>query len=587
LSRRTEADASHASFSPPPGSRRTDPEDQEPVSEGTAPHPEDPVPGVFRPDLWAWSRAAPAGRRDRIILTVLGGAGILATLRFADWWFRPDHVAHTGLYLVLSLAIWYGISRMILGWINLMALRRPRHRPPPPGLRVAIFTTSSPGEPLGMFQDTLAACADIRYPHTTYLLDDTQDARYREVAEQNGVVHLELVGIPGAKAGKINTALSRTSEDFILVLDPDHMPFPEFLDRVLGHFQDPKVGFVQVAQAYYNQPRSFTARGAAEQTYAFYGPTQMGLFGHGGAVAIGANCTFRRSALESIGGHGIGLSEDLVTSIRLHSTGWRSIYIPEVLSRGLVPEDLGSYYAQQMKWARGVFEVLFSELPRALPGLSWRQRLSYMAIGTYYLVGLTTFMYLLIPYLYLWTGLQPASMPIGQLVSHGGPVALIGVALYLHAQRWLAHPPSERGFHWRGLSLKIASWPVYLLGGVLGILRVPVPYIPTAKEARKGSFSRLAAPHLILSMVYATTLVWTLYRRLVLTPEGSLFLSSEAVWGMTGFATLSLAMVGGGLWAAWEARKLPSKSPWEDVQDGRMRGSPAVRDLETEAKGRE
>ena len=47
-------------------------------------------------------------------------------------------------------------------------------------------------------------------------------------------MHLELVGYPGAKAGKINEALERTTEEFILVLDPDHIPFPEFLDRVDG-----------------------------------------------------------------------------------------------------------------------------------------------------------------------------------------------------------------------------------------------------------------------------------------------------------------------------------------------------------------
>ena len=109
---------------------------------------------------------------------------------------------------------------------------------------------------------------------------------------------LELLDVPGAKAGKINRALAATTEEFVLVLDPDHMPFPEFLDRVMGHFDDDRVGFVQVSQAYYNQRRSFTAAGAAEQTYAFYGPGQMGLYGHGACVAIGANCTFRRSALD-------------------------------------------------------------------------------------------------------------------------------------------------------------------------------------------------------------------------------------------------------------------------------------------------
>ena len=151
------------------------------------------------------------------------------------------------------------------------------------------------------------------------------------------------VPVPGAKAGKINRALAMTTEEFVLVLDPDHVPFPEFLDRVLGPFAYARVGFVPVSPAYYNQRRSFTAAAAAEQTYAFYGPGQMGLYGHGSCVAIGANCTFRRAALDSIGGHGIGLAEDLVTAIRIHAAGWKSVYVHEIVSRGLVPEDLGSF----------------------------------------------------------------------------------------------------------------------------------------------------------------------------------------------------------------------------------------------------
>lgn len=520
------------------------------------------------PGLWRWRRAAPVRTRDRLVLGILIGAGLLSTVRFADWWFAPGHVAVPSLYVLLSLAIWYGVSRMVLGWIGLLALRRPEHRPAPDGLRVAVFTTSSPGEPLAMFEKTLAACARIRYPHTTYLLDDTGDPRFRAAAERHGAVWLELVDLPGAKAGKINAALERTDEDFILVLDPDHVPFPDFLDRVLGQFDDPEVGFVQVCQAYYNQSRSFTARGAAEQTYTFYGATQMGLYGHGGAVAIGANCTFRRQALDSIGGHGIGLAEDLVTSIRLHGAGWRSVYVPEVVSRGLVPEDVGSFYRQQLKWARGVYEVLFSELPRAFGGLRWRQRLSYLAIGTYYLFGVTTLMYLVIPYVYLWTGVQPASMPFGEFVTVGGPVAVFGVAVYAYAQRWLCHPEMERGLHWRALSLKVACWPVYFAGTVLAVARTEIPYIPTAKEARRGRFLQLGWPHLALGAVYGITVAWTAYRRLVLTPEGALFLTSEAIWGMVAFASLAVSMASGGIRAAWDARRPPAGAPWDAVELG-------------------
>ena len=523
-------------------------------------------------DLWRHRRARGVGLRDRITLAILAGFGIIAVLRLLDWWFRADHVGRPILFAILSLAFWYGITRIVLGWINYAAISRPVHRPAPPGLRVAIFTTSSPGEPLEMFERTLAACARIRYPHTTYLLDDTRDPRFREVAERNGAVWLELVGLPGAKAGKINGALERTDEDFILVLDPDHIPFPEFLDRVLGHFVEPRVGFVQVSQAYYNQARSFTALGAAEQTYGFYGPTQMGLHGHGACVAIGANCTFRRQALMSIGGHGIGLAEDLVTSIRLHAAGWRSVYVPEVVSRGLVPEDLGSFYKQQLKWARGVYEVAFTELPTLWRRLDWRQQLSYMAIGTYYLFGATTLLYLIFPYLYLWAGIQPASMRFEGFVGAAGPVAAVGVAFYLFAQKWLSHPAHERGLHWRGLALKIACWPVFLYGTLLAIARAKVPYIPTAKEAVRGQFVRLAWPQLSLICIYLVTLVRVFHDRFGDASEGALALSAGAVWGMVGFATMPVLMALPTLYAAWQARHPATVQPWEAVAVTRIGG---------------
>src|SRR5204862_5294793 len=142
-----------------------------------------------------------------------------------------------------------------------------------------------------------------------------------------------------------------------------------------------------------------------EQTYGFYGPTQMGMNGRNCAVAIGANCTFRRKALDSIGGHGVGLAEDLVTAIRIHAEGWKSVYNPIIVSRGLVPEDLGSFCKQQLKWSRGVFEILFVEIPKLFRKLSLWQKISYCTIGTYYLVGATSFFFILIPFLFFLTGI--------------------------------------------------------------------------------------------------------------------------------------------------------------------------------------
>lgn len=506
-------------------------------------------------ELFQHRRAAPATKAWRIVLGILLFLGLQSVVWFGVWWFRAEHVSNAFLFALLSAAVWYGVFRILVGWYNVFHIEQPPSKSAPEGLRVAVFTTSSPGEPYEMFVRTLAALRDLTYPHTTYLLDDTRDPRFGELAREMGAVHLELIGIPGAKAGKINAALARTDEDFILVLDPDHIPFPEFFDPVLGHFDNSRVGFVQVAQAYYNQPASFVARAAAEQTYAFYGPILQGMHGTGTAVAIGANCTFRRAALDSIGGHGIGLAEDLVTSIRLHAAGWQSVYVPEIVARGLVPEDLGSFLKQQLKWARGVYDVLLHEYPRAFRRLTAHQKVSYLMIGTYYLVGLTTPIYLLIPALYLWTGVQPAAMFVGDYLQHALPVGIFGALIYRVAQRWLCDPERERGWHWRGMLLKVGGWNVFFKAFVLAIAGVAVPYVPTAKSRQLSNFWRLAAVPLTITVASLVTIGIVIYRRLYLMSEAEVRISTEVAAGMIGFLMINVAFMSGRLYAAWKDRR--------------------------------
>ena len=516
-------------------------------------------------DHWRYRRAARTTMAERFGLMVLVAAGFISVARLANWWFRADHVGNVALYGVLSGIFWYGVLRMVLIWVNYLYVRRPERVPAPAGKRVAIFTTSSPGEPLSMFEKTLEACSRISYPHTTYLLDDTHDPRFGEAAKKWGAVHLELVGLPGAKAGKVNKALSLTDEEFILVLDPDHIPFPNFLDEVLGYFEDAQVGFVQVSQAYYNQYRSFVARGAAEQTYGFYGPTQMGLFGRNCAVAIGANCTFRRAALASAGGHGVGLAEDLISAIRIHAAGWKSVYNPVIVSRGLVPEDLGSFCKQQLKWARGVHEVLFAEVPALFNKLSFWQKLSYTTIGTYYTVGFTTLLYLLIPYLYLFFGILPAKMPFMEFLHYSLPVGVIGVLVYLYVQLWMCHPADERGLHWRGTVLKFACWPVFFMGFVLSLVDKDIPYIPTAKQAVIGKITPFARPLIFhIGFFLLVTAYVLLYRRFVLS-EATLVMTSEKTWGMLLFAGIAVVLALASMYAVLEGWLLKPADPWDAV----------------------
>jgi cellulose synthase (UDP-forming) len=119
----------------------------------------------------------------------------------------------------------------------------------------------------------------------------------------------------------------------------------------------------------------------------------------------------------------------------------------------------------------------------------------------------------------------------------------------------------------------VACWPVFLAGTVLAVAGAEVPYVPTPKEAVRGRFLRLAWPHLVLLAAYLVT-VWTLtVTRLLHTSEGVLVLSSEATWGMAGFATVAALSSVGAIYAAWEARAQRPDEAWRSIDPERIGGA--------------
>lgn len=517
-------------------------------------------------NYWEFREASDVSSLDKFILIILFTAGLFSVFQLTEWWFQGKHIVNLPLFVLLSTFFWYGIFRVILIWINYLNITKPPEVPTPKeGLSVAIFTTSAPGEPLSMFLKTFEALKNVTYPHQTYLLDSTKDVAFKKLAEEYDVKYLDLANLPGAKAGKINKALELTKEEFILILDPDHIVFPNFLDQTLGFFKDEKVGFVQVSQGYYNQPVSFVASGAAEQTYSFYGPTQMGLHGKGCAVAIGANCTFRRKAFDSIGGHAIALAEDLVTSMRIHAAGWKSVYNPVIVSRGIVPEEFDSFAKQQLKWSRGVFEILFVDYPKLFKKFTFWQKISYGAISFYYFTGLLTFFFILIPPLYFLTGAIPANMVFTEFIINGAPFLIISSLIYIYVQKFMVHPETERGFHWRAMILKYALWPIYFLSFILSLFNYKIPYIPTPKKASVGSITPLARPLIWYNVFFMLMIISVIINRSLFLPKSELLFTSSRTWGMIGFSFLAFLISSFGILAAFEAVKLKQENPWEKV----------------------
>ncbi|GAB2514532.1 hypothetical protein GCM10027085_00350 [Spirosoma aerophilum] len=420
------------------------------------------------------------------------------------------------LYWLLLASFLFTCLKILHEWSHYLFITVPDTPPLDKQFTVDIFTTFCAGEPYEMITETLTAIQAITYPHKTYLCDEADDPYLRAFCERLGVNHITRTDKKDAKAGNINNALQYSSGELCVVLDPDHVPQPDFLDPIVSHFNNPKVGFVQIVQAYKNNYEGLIAKGAAQQTYQFYGPMMMTMNHYGTVLAIGANCTFRRAALDSIGGHAAGLAEDMHTSMQLHAEGWKSVYVPAVLARGLVPSTLSAYYKQQLKWSRGVFELLVTAYPKLFTQFTWQQKLHYGVIPLHYFSGVIFLINFIIPILSLLFDVSPIHMNL----SHFGLVIfpfIVATNLIRHFVQWWVMEDKERGFHVVGGFLMIGTWWIFILGLVYTILRRKVPYVPTPKDGNEANNWPLNIPNLIviglslIAIIYGLWIDWSPY----------------------------------------------------------------------------
>ncbi len=483
------------------------------------------------------------GIKEKIILRILIVLGLISLGNFFYWFIKPDLIQNQLLFWLLTGPMIYDSLRIIYIWYHYWDISVPRKPVSRNKPTADVLTTYFPGEPYEMVKQTLLAIKKIRYPHTTYLCDEANDQHLKDFCDMHDIVHVTRNNRIDAKAGNINNALKQATGDICLILDPDHVPVENFLDEVIPYFEDEEVGFVQSVQAYYNISESYVAKGAAEQTFLFYGPMMMTMNTYGTVNAIGANCVFRRKALDSIGGHAAGLSEDMHTSMQLHAKGWKSVYVPAAFTKGLAPASLTSFYKQQLKWSRGTLDLLVSVYPKLFSRFNWRQKLHYGILPLYYFSGLFIFLAMLIPIISLFSATIPWKGNIINFSMMIIPVFLSVFGIRFYIQRWLWHK-SEQGFHIMGGLLLVSTWWIFLLGAIYTFMRKKVPYLPTPKDDKDATSFKLLLPNIVMGTVSVIAIIYGL--SIDFTPF-SFF--------MAGFALLNAGFMFFSLVLAWQKQR--------------------------------
>lgn len=350
------------------------------------------------------------------------------------------------------------------------------------------------GEPLDIVLVTIRAARDMAVEHRTWVLDDGDSDEVRAAAATEGVGYLRRKEHLHAKAGNINSALRRTDGEFVVILDADHVPSPDFLVRALPHMQDRGVAFVQTPQAF-PSARGLVAEGSAESQKIFYELVLPGRNYFNAVFCVGTNVIFRRAALEQIGGMYVASnSEDIWTSIELHRRGWRSWFIPEVLARGLAPDSLLSYFKQQFRWAYGAFEVLLRGGLFRRKGLTVDQRFQYLLAGVNYMLSLAALILMCLPAVYLLFGLSPIRSDISTWIVHYAPFYFLIM---------LVTVMQLGGFKPAAIVTSIGAAPVHVKALIMAIFKRKVRWSVTNAGPTGLPGVELVLPHVALLLLNA------------------------------------------------------------------------------------
>lgn len=444
------------------------------------------------------------------------GLVILATLFSVRYFYWRLHAtmpptARWFFYLFL-IAEAANFLETALFYFSCWRFTRHTCRPPLPNRSVDVFIPTY-NEPVGLLRDTVVCAVSMAYPHTTYILDDGNRTDVRELAAELGCQYIARVDRTHAKAGNLNNALKKSSGEFIVVLDADHVPMPDMIDQLIGFFADPSVALVQTSQDFYNLDsfQHVTLRRNKhiwQQQELFFSVIQPGKDAYNAAFYCGSPAICRRASLEEIGGFATEtITEDMHTGLRLQKKQKRVLYYNQTVARGLAPQTFIGFATQWRRWGHGALQVLRCENPVFAKELSLAQRICYFSSFYFYWMSYQKLFYVLTPVFCLLTGIFPLATAPGTFARFFVPYFGLNLVATAILQGGLTSFLLSEQFN----MVKLAA----LMGSVKGLVNSNARFAVTPKARSSGaSWSQVWLQLALLIAIFVSLVVgvWRIHR---------------------------------------------------------------------------
>jgi cellulose synthase/poly-beta-1,6-N-acetylglucosamine synthase-like glycosyltransferase len=283
-------------------------------------------------------------------------------------------------FIVLILLASYGAHRYVLVYLYYKNKKNRTTEPlakfpelPRVTIQLPIFNEQFVVERL------LDAICRLHYPLEKLDIQVLDDSTDETVAVARGLVnHYAANGFPisyhhrsnreGFKAGALTEGLKTARGEFVAIFDADFVPPEDFLQRVIHHFTDPKVGMVQTRWTHINRHYSFLTEVEAILLDGHFVLEHSGrarsnvFFNFNGTAGM-----WRRNAIDDAGGwqHDT-LTEDTDLSYRAQLKGWKFVYLQDVECPAELPVEMTAFKTQQARWAKGLIQTSKKILPQVL-----------------------------------------------------------------------------------------------------------------------------------------------------------------------------------------------------------------------------
>lgn len=401
-----------------------------------------------------------------------------------DFCFFGAELLSLLLLFLLAVDVWH------------LRSHRPEGLAAPQNQTVDVFIPCC-GEPLEVIRTTLKAVKRIDYPALqVFVLDDGGSPQVAALARFLEFHYLSRpvagLGLSDSKSGNLNFGLEHSTGDLVLVLDADQVPVPEIVSRLAGFFHLPRVAYVQSKQAF------FLPEGDPfyNSDKIFYETLQLSNDRANAVLSCGSGVMYRRRALQEMGGFVTwNVVEDITTSYELVSRGWKGIYFPYALSRGLAPATLAGVYRQRFQWCLDTMRLFFWDNPLFKAGLNWWQKSHFLIVMMSYLAsGLVFPIFYVIPLVIYWSG---KSMLLGHETGY-----LLLRSAYLVANILMFHFLFFRQEAFKQFKILCSLFPVHVLA-ILTALTCPPGRKPGYQANNLQPFTEgrcwwQLAPHLSL-----------------------------------------------------------------------------------------